>query len=152
MCYHVFLPFHIFYIYTILCMCVHWYLDWAIWPNYELADFHPQSGIATVLDTAASDHHLFYPPTPSVFAAFWIILFYHPSYRPPSVLVVVLSPLCHTLSPPHFPEQNAFCLYVSHTCHPPASIACIFALRCIPVSSDISCVCSPPSFRSRPDI
>ena len=60
-----------------IVLCVNQYLDWEIWPNYEVVEFQPWSGITTVLDSVTFIQlhyililpHLFqpcyrYPPPP----------------------------------------------------------------------------------------
>ena len=126
-----------------VCVCVHRYLDWSTWPNYEVVEFQPRSDIDTVLDTVDSDYNLFHSPAPPVFAAFWIVLFSPPCYFPPSVEVVVVAPLCHNLSPNPLLSWKSAHLYISHNHHPPYSGACLCALRLVPASTVVSHVRSP---------
>ena len=85
---------------------------------------------------------LWYPPPPLVFSAFWIIWF-PPSYRPPSVAVVVVSPLSYTRSPPPFLAWNSVHLNFSHThppCQPHLLALCPASSACVEQSSLCLCV------------
>ena len=42
-----------------VCVCAHRSPDCAIRPSYEVVEFQPWSGIAAVLDSAASNYNLF---------------------------------------------------------------------------------------------
>ena len=116
------------------CYCFHLSPDWEIWPNYEVVEFQPWSGFATVLASVASDYNLFYPAVPPVLSTFGIFLFPRPCYRPPSVAVIVESPLYHNCSPPPFPERNAVHLDVVPTRQPPACEACLYAPHYVPAA------------------
>ena len=65
-------------------------------------------------------------------------------------MVVLVAPLCHTLSPPPFLAHKAVHLDIAHTYHLPSSAICICALRCIPASAAVSWVRLPPLCRPRP--
>ena len=65
-------------------------------------------------------------------------------------MVVVVSPLCHTRSPPPLLAQNSVYPDVSHNLHPPASAACRCAPRRVPASTAISWIRLPPLFRPWP--
>ena len=85
---------------------------------------------------------MFYPPAPPVFATFWIVLFSSPCYRPPSLAVVVIVSLCHTISLTPFQSQNSVHLDVAHTRYPLASAARLCAPLRVPASTTVSCACS----------
>ena len=115
-------------------LCVNRSPDWAIWPNYEVMEFQPWSGIATVLDSATFIQlyysllppHLFQPCSGS------------PSPPPPGPNSYC-SPIFHPSTPlislfaPAYPPQLARCGATIHlggapTCWPPppvcASLPC----------------------------
>ena len=123
--------------------------DCVIWPNYDVVVFQPRSGISTVLESVDSDYNLFYPPALPALAAFWVF-FPSPCYRPPSVAVAAVAPLCHNRFPPPFHTWNAVHLDVYRTRHLPASAACICAPRPAPracvCSAEVSWICPPPPF------
>ena len=126
--------------------CVHRYLDCAIWPNYEVAEFQPLSGIATVLNSVASDYNLLYLSLPHLSQPlFWIILF-PPSLimPPPSVELVVVPDYLYTRSPTPLPSWYVILLDFDHTHHPPASAAHLWAACRVPASATVYCVRSPP--------
>ena len=43
----------VFFMWLCVCVFVNWSPDWEIWPNYEVVEFQPRSGIATVVDSVA---------------------------------------------------------------------------------------------------
>ena len=113
--------------------------------------FQPRSRNDTVLDSVSSDYNLFYNPAPPILAILWIILFTPPFYRTPSVAVLVVAPLFHTLPPPPFLVRNYLHLDVTHTLYPPpstlhlpASTARLCAPSRVPASAALSRVHLPP--------
>ena len=61
-------------------------------------------------------------PSPTCFLPLSGYFHFHTSYCPPSLLVVVDTPLIYTRFPPSFLAWNAFQLDVTHTDPPPASV------------------------------
>ena len=114
-------------------------------PNQE-GVFQPQTGTATDLGSVANWKFYYNPPAPPVSNVFMDLLFPLYPNAPPSVAFVAILPISCTRYPPTLPAQNATHLDVVRTRHPPASAACLCALRYVPESSNVyhECVTPPP--------
>ena len=118
-------------------MCVHRSPDCTVFTNYEVVKFQPRSGIATVLDSVASITTYSSPAHPTYLSRFLDSFIYLlPSTSPLSVSFFVVLPLshCNTCSPTPILTRYVFHLDFFHPYHPPASAACLCALRRVPAS------------------
>ena len=88
---HVNVILQIFYLFSV----------WAIWPNYEVIEFQPQSGIATVLDYTSSTTNIPTPPASPVSAAFlyFSIYLFHPIAPPPAAILSLITSISVTPDP-----------------------------------------------------
>ena len=73
-----------------------------------------------------------------------ISIFLPPPTSPSSSAVRHRNTYIYTRSPPPILARGVVHLAVAHALHPPASVACLCAPRCVPVSAVVSYVCLSP--------
>ena len=129
--------------------CFHRSPDWAIWQNYEVVEFQPRSGIATILDSVTSITTNYIPARPTCLRLFMDHFIYLlPSTTPPSVAFVFVSPLswCNTHAPPHLLAWYVVHLELAHHLHSPTSATSLSSPQHVPASDAMSCAHLSPIF------
>ena len=118
-----------------------------VYLNHEVVVLQPRSvntthlGSVTIVTT-----FILTSPAPLVLTVSGYLCYLLLLPPPHNNIFFIIIPLCSTRYPPPLPAQNSVHLNVSHSCHPPASAACLYAPRHMPASAAISHVHSPPLF------